>query len=209
MLGTLDSFPTAEEVKENWPEITNFENPIYHTLIGESTNFVLTKIEEQRSGATSKRGTKLPNESEVGVYQYDFKDAILYAISLQMTTEDSLKYLYENHQDFSVFPSFGVIPAQASLFDSLTDLELPQGVNIDPTRLLHGEHYLELFKTLPTSAKLARKFKLVDVLDKGSGASLILNGKFFKQNYFVLKKITTKLIHFKWSHSMKIMRKFL
>ena len=191
MLGTPDSFPTAEEVKENWSEISSFKNPIYHTLIGESTNFVLTKIEEQRSGTGSKSGPKSANEGDVGVFQYDFKDAILYAISLQMTTDDSLKYLYENHPDFSVFPSFGVIPAQASLFNSLTELELPQGVNIDPTRLLHGEHYLELFKPLPTSAKLARKFKLVDVLDKGSGASLIFNGSFFFLNIILLfwKKI--------------------
>lgn len=93
-----------------------------------------------------------------------------------MSTVNNLNYLYENHENFSVFPLFGVIPAQSSIFNSLQNFDLPKGVNIEPTRILHGEHYLELFKPLPATASVHRKVKLVDVLDKGSGAALIFNG---------------------------------
>ena len=164
------------QVQQNWNEITNFDNPIYHTTIGESTNFVLTKIEELKNGKTEELHVQAKVSATKDVFQYDFKEAILYALSLHFNTNEHLKYLYENHPEFCVFPSFGVIPAQESLFNSLSDLEIPHGINIDPTRLLHGEHYLELFKPLPTNAKLTRRYKLADVMDKGSGASLIFNG---------------------------------
>jgi len=44
-------------------------------------------------------------------------------------------------------------------------------------QMLHGEQYLELFAPLPTSGVLTSKATVVDVLDKGSGANLIINGR--------------------------------
>jgi 3-hydroxyacyl-CoA dehydrogenase/3a,7a,12a-trihydroxy-5b-cholest-24-enoyl-CoA hydratase len=95
---------------------------------------------------------------------------------LNFSTTNTIKFLYENHPEFCVFPTFGVIPAQLNLFDSIRNLELPKGVNLDLARLLHGEQYLELYKPLASSDDLTAKIELVDVLDKGSGASLVLNG---------------------------------
>jgi hypothetical protein len=121
-------------------------------------------------------------------FRYDFKDAILYALSLGVGTanEKNLKFLYENHSDFSVLPSFGVIPAFAILTNFTASQKLPYDIQIDPAKILHGEHYLELYKPFKTSGTLTLKPSLVDVLDKGSGAALIINGKlFFINRYFI------------------------
>jgi (3R)-3-hydroxyacyl-CoA dehydrogenase / 3a,7a,12a-trihydroxy-5b-cholest-24-enoyl-CoA hydratase / enoyl-CoA hydratase 2 len=128
-----------------------------------------SKVEENKS---------IEQVQSIGqTFSYSFKDTILYALSIRMTVKEDLKFLYENHDEFSVFPTFGVIPAQDSIFSNISNFELPQGVSIDPTRLLHGEHYLELYKPLAPGANLRRDYKLIDVLDKGSGASLIFNGQ--------------------------------
>lgn len=44
-----------------------------------------------------------------------------------------LKFLYEGHEEFSCLPTFGVIPAQASMVDG--GLSSVPGLNFDPTRV--------------------------------------------------------------------------
>jgi len=41
---------------------------------------------------------------------------------------------------------------------------------------LHGEQYIESFAALPTEGKLRSVARIVDVLDKGSGALIITDG---------------------------------
>lgn len=43
-------------------------------------------------------------------------------------------------------------------------------------KLLHGEQYMELYKPLATDAKLFSRYKVADILDKGSGAVVLLDG---------------------------------
>lgn len=87
--------------------------------------------------------------------------------------DDHLKFLYEGHEDFSCLPTFGVIPSQAAMMDG--GLGSVPGLNFDFTRLLHGEQYLELFQPLPTSGTLTSQARIADVLDKGSGAVILLD----------------------------------
>jgi 3-hydroxyacyl-CoA dehydrogenase/3a,7a,12a-trihydroxy-5b-cholest-24-enoyl-CoA hydratase len=117
------------------------------------------------------------NSSGQTAFKYDFKDAILYALSLGISTsnEQNLKFLYENHSDFSVLPSFGVLPAFAVIFNYMSTVQLPHNLQIDPAKILHGEHYLEIFKPLRTAGALTVRTNLTDVCDKGSGAALVID----------------------------------
>ena len=156
-------------VKEKWHEICSFENPIYHSTIQESTNHCIEASTAEVPKVQEKPGSK---------FSYDFKDVILYALSIGVsaTNEKNLKFLYENHPEFCVMPSFGVIPAFGNLFSSLNSLSLPHDIKVDFTKLLHGEQYLEIYKPFQSSGNLTVKTSLADVLDKGSGATLVLNG---------------------------------
>lgn len=93
------------------------------------------------------------------------------------TDPDNLKFLYEGHENFSALPSYAVIPGVVS---SMTDSTLlnealkPYNIEFNPTKLVHGEQYLELFQPLPTTAAVKSTAKVIDVLDKGSGAVVIL-----------------------------------
>ena len=53
------------------------------------------------------------------------------------------------------------------------------GLHIDPTQVLHGEHYLELMQPLSKSGTLTSISTISDVLDKGSGAVIVQDGKQF------------------------------
>ena len=45
------------------------------------------------------------------------------------------------------------------------------------SQILHGEQYIEVFKPLPTSGTLTSKARIADVLDKGSGALILTDGR--------------------------------
>lgn len=89
---------------------------------------------------------------------------------------DNLRYLYEGHENFSALPSYGVISAISSFTDSqmINEALRPYKIELNPTKLVHGEQYLQLLKPIPTSGSFKSQARVVDVLDKGSGAVIIL-----------------------------------
>lgn len=68
------------------------------------------------------------------VYKYTHLEPILYALGVGMSTKDPdhLKFLFEGSEEFCCLPSFGVIPAQTSMFDGVPSLS---GLNIDLARV--------------------------------------------------------------------------
>ena len=77
-----------------------------------------------------------------------------------------LPYDYENHDDFQVVPTYGVIPP----FNAVSPFSMSDLVpNFSPMMLLHGEQYLEVRKyPVPTEGKLIAYPQLVEVVDKGN-----------------------------------------
>lgn len=148
-------------MRSKWAEITSFTNPIYHTTIGEATNHCITASSQPSDDSSSS-----PVESK---FKYESRDAILYALSLNYSTKDpdGLKFLYEGHSEFSTLPMYGVIPAFSILYTTVASLKLPDNLQINPAKILHGEHYLEVYQPFKSSDNLTLKTSLVDVLDKG------------------------------------------
>jgi 3-hydroxyacyl-CoA dehydrogenase/3a,7a,12a-trihydroxy-5b-cholest-24-enoyl-CoA hydratase len=185
---------TPEDVRAKWTDITSFANPIYHTTIGEATNHVLNGPDEAAASSSTESQAVSSTNGQTN-FKYDLKDVILYALSLGVSTsnEQNLKFLYENHPEFSVLPSFAVLPAFAVLFTYMSSVKLPHDLQIDPAKILHGEHYLEIFKPLATAGNLSVKTQLVDVCDKGSGAALIINVELLneKQERVALNQFVT------------------
>ncbi|XP_058024113.1 peroxisomal multifunctional enzyme type 2 [Ahaetulla prasina] len=183
-----DHLMTPEAVEHNWEKICNFDNAQTPQDIGESLvmlNEVLNQIESQKvspnpvshGSPTSSSGINPAKHTgqklSESAYEYTHLQPILYALGVGMSTKDpdNLKFLFEGSEEFCCLPTFAVIPAQVSMIDSIN---IP-GLNINITRTLHGEQYLELYKPFPTSGKVTSRATIADILDKGSGALILLD----------------------------------
>ncbi|XP_061480659.1 peroxisomal multifunctional enzyme type 2 isoform X2 [Rhineura floridana] len=181
---------TPEDVQNKWAKICDFSDANKPQTIQESVsmlNDVLSRIESQdvspnpTSYSASRSSTGFEPAQSIGqklpsiTYEYTHLQPILYALGVGMSTKDPdhLKFLFEGSEGFCCLPTFGVIPAQSSMLDG--GLSSIPGLNIDFTKVLHGEQYLELYKLLPTSGKLTSEATIADILDKGSGAVIVLD----------------------------------
>mgnify|MGYP000977539106 CR=1 FL=1 len=112
---------------------------------------------------------------ETSEFVYTPEMAILYALGIG--EEQDLKYLYECCDQFSIYPTFCILPSIKALIDfdthqaALAKLKIP----FDVSRLLHGEQFIEFYKPIPSNESkfLTRKPHMVEILDKGSGAVVI------------------------------------
>ncbi|XP_068103202.1 peroxisomal multifunctional enzyme type 2 [Hyperolius riggenbachi] len=187
---------TPEAVRDEWEKICNFDNSTNPQTIGEST----AKLYEVLSSVDTESGISMNPTSQltsasgidpsqaigqklpVSSYSYTHLQPILYALGVGMSTKDPdhLKFLYEGSDDFSCLPTFGVIMSQAALMSG--GLASVPGLSIDFTRVLHGEQYLELYKPIPTSGDMRSEATVADILDKGSGALILLDAKTYSGN---------------------------
>jgi len=100
-------------------------------------------------------------------FKYKERDVILYNLGIG-AKKTELPFVFENHNDFQVLPTFGVIPP----FNAETPYNLDDIVsNFSPMMLLHGEQFLEILTyPIPTAATLVSYAELVEVVDKGNAA---------------------------------------
>uniref|UniRef100_A0A3B3YD06 Peroxisomal multifunctional enzyme type 2 n=1 Tax=Poecilia mexicana TaxID=48701 RepID=A0A3B3YD06_9TELE len=149
---------TPEGVRDQWDAICDFENATKPANVQESLHSVVSVLSQVESdgevganpaaaaasGATGSGfnpaeaiGQKLPSSS----FSFTSNQCILYALGVGMSTRDpdSLRFLYEGHQDFSCLPTFGVIPSQAATMGG--GLSSVPGLSIDFTQVRKRADY--------------------------------------------------------------------
>ncbi|GAB4327678.1 MAG: MaoC/PaaZ C-terminal domain-containing protein [Dehalococcoidia bacterium] len=109
---------------------------------------------------------------EGGSFSWDRDRVILYHLGLGAgdppTDPNELTYTYE--KNLKVLPSFGVIPA----FASLGGLGRVPGLEFNPALLLHGEQDIEIRKPIPVEGKVTSAGKVAEIWDKGRAALVVL-----------------------------------
>lgn len=103
---------------------------------------------------------------------------VLFLVGASVATEGDLKYLYENHEDFAPIPSYFINPGLVAMMSGDIITKALNNDSINLASILHGEQYLEMVGDLPTDGILESEFTVKEVLDKGSGAAIVLNGKY-------------------------------
>ncbi|NWT03326.1 DHB4 enzyme, partial [Mionectes macconnelli] len=185
---------TPEAVRDKWEKVCDFENASKPRTIQESISVLsdaLSQIESQGSvsmNSTSSGSVASSSASIVGrklatnVYKYTHLEPILYALGVGMSTKDPdhLKFLFEGSEEFCCLPSFGVIPAQSSMFDGVPSLP---GLNIDLAKvwkriceaLFLKENLTMCVWCSFLTGELTSVSTVADILDKGSGAVLLID----------------------------------
>lgn len=161
---------TPEAISHNWSDVGDMNQAT-----------VLDGIHAQISSIVNS----VPKSNTLTrTISYTQDDIILYALGVGCSVEQTsyLKFVYEKHENFSAIPSFGVLPAINFITNDMDHLNAMIAARLpnfktDASKLLHGEHYLELPKPLDVSRmnNLTSRLELVDILDKTSGAVLVLN----------------------------------
>ncbi|KAL4186978.1 hypothetical protein AMTRI_Chr09g36880 [Amborella trichopoda] len=103
-------------------------------------------------------------------YTYTERDVVLYALGVgacirSATDDNELKYVYNKDGQACVM----VLPTFAVLFSPLSLQQVP-GLVFNPTLLLHGEQYVEIYKPFPTSCCVQNKTTVSSLHDKGKAA---------------------------------------
>uniref|UniRef100_V5GL08 Peroxisomal multifunctional enzyme type 2 n=1 Tax=Anoplophora glabripennis TaxID=217634 RepID=V5GL08_ANOGL len=169
---------TIEVVRDKWDKITDTSKVERINSIQDATGALVTSLEGLRS---KQEGVE---EGETDNYEFSNKDAILYALGVgaSVAKPEELKFLYELHDDFQILPTFYVLPAlQAVYMSNATQNAIP-GKTVSLERILHGEQYLEIVGDLPQEGALVSKTKIVEVLDKGSGAVIVTDIEICNEN---------------------------
>ncbi|KAI8075158.1 hypothetical protein BC940DRAFT_287595 [Gongronella butleri] len=192
-------FPANKELKPEqvaaaWDRVIDFDdgratnpNTTTESFQGFMENFANTDEEEEAANAddplTKANATAFEDEQ----FTYTERDVIIYNFGAGCKRKD-LPFIFENHADFAPLPTFGVVPAFGSINQVNYGEFLP---NFNPMMLLHGEQFLEIKKPIPTEGTLVSTPRVVEVLDKGKGATVVVgvttkdeNGEVIFENEF-------------------------
>lgn len=180
---------TLEDVRNVWDQVTDMSGAEkVHSMEATVGNLMdrLTELKNATRGGGGGESKQL--DYVEGSFSYTNRDAILYALGVGATTQypSDLKYLYEGHEDFSVLPSYGVLPGLMAVMGSEITLNAIPGKDIDLSMVLHGEQYLALHEPLPVSGEISSQCRVIDVLDKGKNAVIIIEYESFHEGVKIL-----------------------
>jgi 3-hydroxyacyl-CoA dehydrogenase/3a,7a,12a-trihydroxy-5b-cholest-24-enoyl-CoA hydratase len=107
---------------------------------------------------------------------FNRRDAIIYALG---TGAKELKFLYENHPQFSILPWYPVVVGfkgdspDVVQFPSEAMVAMQKHVKGSPSpagAVLDGERFLEVLKPLPNEGTFLQKSRVIAISDKKTGA---------------------------------------
>jgi len=96
--------------------------------------------------------------------EYNEDDVILYALGVGAQPGE-LDFLYE--KNLKVLPTFAVVAAKSR------DLDSGKLLNLDYTKVLHGENRIEIYQPLSPRAKISATVTVKAIYDKGKGAVVV------------------------------------
>ncbi|XP_044000994.1 peroxisomal multifunctional enzyme type 2 [Aphidius gifuensis] len=161
---------TLEAVRDNWSSVTDMSNAQRFETIAEEAADLMGVVDKlsQSSQQTDKTYSVK--------HTYNFKDAILYALSIGASIKDprEFRYLYESNDNFSVFPTYYVVYGPLAAFETTLIHDSLQRDDINLAGAVHGEQYLKVLKTIPVEANVETRVYFQDILDKGRHAFVLI-----------------------------------
>uniref|UniRef100_A0A672IY23 Hydroxysteroid (17-beta) dehydrogenase 4 n=1 Tax=Salarias fasciatus TaxID=181472 RepID=A0A672IY23_SALFA len=161
---------SPEAVRDHWDKICDFTAATRPSGIQESLQSIMTVLSQVESDEVGANPTASAASLHPGLcghlccYFYSSWSVKLSPRASVMLTL-RCRFLYENHPDFGCLPTFGVIASQAVLMEG--------GLSSVPGQ---GDSVLKLnWFLLFCSGTLRSEATVADVLDKGSGAVLLLD----------------------------------
>lgn len=163
---------TPEAVRDNWSKVTDMSNAKRCESIAEATGELMNVVETLSTGGISTYCIK---------HNYNFHDIILYALGVgaSMSNPIDIAYIYENHENFAVIPTYYVsfVPMGCMGSDMLEKALPNKDVNL--AGVVHGEQYLKIFAKMPTEATVETRFRVQATLDKGRHAIMLIEHETF------------------------------
>nr|CAI5840992.1 unnamed protein product [Callosobruchus analis] len=164
---------TIEKVRDKWDQICDLDNSRRMNSAQEATGALMEALE----GLKNKVEDEKPD-----IFEFGNRDGMLYALGVgaSVANPEELQFLYEYHENYSILPTFYILPALNAVFASSVENVVP-GKHISLENMLHGEHYIEFLGEVPLEGKLTTKAKVVEVLDKGTGAVIVLDAESYDE----------------------------
>ncbi|XP_008559784.1 peroxisomal multifunctional enzyme type 2 [Microplitis demolitor] len=174
---SINDSVTPEDVRDNWDKVTDMSNAKHCDSIAEATGELMSVVEQLSNRKADDSSSSSFNPKYTMKYSYNIKDVILYALGVGATTKNpsDFQYLYENHENFSVVPTYFVIFGPlGALGSDMLGSALPDIGDINIAGILHGEQYLKVLKKIPTEANVETRFRIQETLDKEKMAVMLI-----------------------------------
>lgn len=179
----LDESVTPEAVRDQWSQVTDMSGAKRFESIAEATGELMGVI-DTLSNAPQQQDD---DDDKINKYYtlkstYNFKDTILYALSTGASIRDSreFKYLYESHDDFSVFPTYYMVFGPITAMGTRLIQDNFKG-DYNPATAVHGEQYLKILKPIPHEGNIETRASLEDILDKGKHAFVLIKHETYEE----------------------------